>query len=163
MAAANAHTELAGAVYTDPWSGWWGGASKVNFQTGVGSVPVYNGVAAGRLDAASDVSGYFTSIDTNPGSPNYGGWLNLTIDGEWHGGWNDGAVNGIFLHGIDSLAPNSTQFTTFITAHAPQTPNPAVQAVSIVVGIGVGILTAEFGPIVAGAAGMAAANATGGC
>ena len=111
---------------------------------------------------ASDVSGYFTSIDTNPGSPNYGGWLNLTIDGNWHGGWNDGAVSGIFLHGISTLDPASTNFTTYINAHAPQTPNPAVQTISMVVGIGVGVACSltGFGTIFAGSAGMAAGNAT---
>ena len=129
-----------------------------------GSLPVYNGLNSGRLDEASDVSGYFLSINTNPGSPNYGGWLNLTIDDLWHGGWNDGAVSGIFLQGIDTLAAGSTNFTTFINAHTPQAArNPAVQAVSIVVGMGVGLACTltGFGTIFAGAAGGAAGNATG--
>ena len=51
------------------------------------------------------------------------------------------------------------------TAVDPRLPpvqgNFAVAALSAIVGIGVGVLTAEFGPVIAGAAGMAAANATG--
>jgi hypothetical protein len=90
-------------------------------------------------------------------------WGTVVVGGVWHGGWNDGASHGVFLTGMSVVDPSSTAFQTYVAAHAPQPQSSAVQTISFVVGMGVGVACSLSGggAIFAGSAGMAVGNATG--
>ena len=153
---AYAHNSLVADGYADPWSGWWNGNTPSVWKLYPGSynpsapfpaqpyftgTPYFDGVAHERLEGAM----------YSPGT---------MLDGTWHGGWSDGAAQAVFETGLSVVDPNSTAFKTYVAALATPPQSSPVQTISFIVGMGVGFLTAECGPIISGGASMAAMNAT---
>ena len=139
---AAAHAGLVADVYHDPWQGWWdaGASPALVLGEGVGGTPCYSAVLHQRMEGATD-------------------WTNITLVGGWHGGWNDGAAQGLYLQGLSVIDPNSTAFQTFVAAHAPSPSGNGTVAAVAGVSMGLFVFLASDGNIVlANAAGMGVYN-----